>query len=50
MYACVQADFDADFNIMKFQQELLAGDVEAFMQRLNCFFSTITYETIKLDL
>lgn len=49
MYACVQADFDADFNIMKFQQELLAGDVEAFMQRLNCFFSTITYETIKLD-
>lgn len=49
MYANVQADFDADFNIMKFQQELLAGDVDAFMQRLNSFFSTITYETIKLD-
>lgn len=49
MYANVQADFDADFNIMKFQQELLAGDVDAFMKRLNSFFSTITYETVKLD-
>lgn len=49
MYANVQADFDADFNIMKFQQELLAGDIDAFMRRLNSFFSTITYETVKLD-
>lgn len=49
MYASVQADFDADFNLMKFQQELLAGDIDAFMQRLNSFFSTITYETVKLD-
>lgn len=49
MYANVSADFDADFNLMKFQQELLAGDIDAFMNRLNGFFSTITYETVKLD-
>lgn len=49
MYANVNADFDADFNLMKFQQELLADDIDSFMQRLNSFFSTITYETVKLD-